>query len=98
MRDIDAKNTEEWRGKLLDNVSSFNIPTKMEKKIRKKLKLPAETNFIDFCVNIVKSAYKIIDRSANADGWRYVFCYGDDYSITFNSLSFEILAVRKKNA
>lgn len=98
LRDIDTKNTEEWREKLLDNVSSFNIPSKMEKKIRKKLKLPVETKFIDFCVGIVRSANKIIDKSAYVDGWRYVFCYGEDYSITFNSLSFEILAVRKNNA
>ena len=98
LRDMEAQKTEEWRGQLLDNVKSFNIPPKMEKKLRKKLKLPNETNFIDFCVDIVKSANRIVDQSAYADGWRYVYCYADDISITFNSLSFEILAVRKKNA
>lgn len=35
LHDMEAQKTNEWREQLLDNVSSFNIPPKMEKKIRK---------------------------------------------------------------
>lgn len=96
LREAEAAKTEELRALLLKNSSSFNIPLKTEKKIRKKLKLPNETNIIDYCGDIVKNADKIRDEWSYGAAWRFVFCYLGDLSITFNSDTFEILAIRRK--
>ena len=96
MCDMESQRTEEWRSLLLENVKAFNIPQKLEKKLRKKLKLPADVDLIDYCVDIVKSANKIVDEERIGAQWRYVYCYSDGASATFNSETFEIIAIRKK--
>lgn len=96
LREIEVSKTEELRALLLDNVSSFNILPKIEKKLRKKLKLPKETDLITFCVNIVKSASRIVDDATFGEVWRYVFCHSDEYIVSFNLRNYEILAVRTK--
>lgn len=95
LHEVEAEKTAEWRALLLDNAKSFNILPKAEKKIRKKLKLSKETDFIAYCIDIVKNAERITDDMAFAT-WRYVFCYYDDIAITFNSETFEILSLRKR--
>lgn len=97
LRDLENENTEQLRAQLLENAKSFNIPPKVEKKLRKKLKLPADIDFIAYCVDIVKGANKIVDEKCIGMQWRYVFCYSDETSVTLNSKTFEILAVRKKD-
>lgn len=98
MREMEAEKTEELRANLLENANSFNIPPKTEKKLRKKLKLPDETDFISFCLDIVKGATKITDDDSNTGAWRFVYCFSQDYTLSIEPNRFEIYAVRLAKA
>lgn len=96
LRDVEAQKTEEWRALLLENAELLKILPKAEKKIRKKLKLPDDVDFIAYCIEIVKNASKIVGEAILGAQWYYVYCYSGDTLITFNSETYEILSLRKR--
>lgn len=91
--------TDGLRNNLLENAYQFNIKNKLEAKIRKRLKLSADEDFFDYCINIVEYADKIVDAGTITGclkGGHYLFCYSDDAVITFNSKTYEIISFQTK--
>ena len=94
--DIENSKTDELRGYLLENQNQFNISGKLEKKIRKKIKLTEEQDFFLYCLNIIKSADKIADNgmiTSCLKGGHYLFCYSDKTTLALNSKTLEILSL-----
>ena len=97
LQEIEAENTEKLRTLLLENVHLFNISPKAEKKIRKKIKLSPDVDFMSFCIDIVKSAKQIKDEAYYTTSERLLSCYSDDYIVSFLSNKFVIdTVIRKK--
>lgn len=87
--------TETFKKSLLENTDSMNIAPKLEKKLRKKFGFASETELFDYCADVIKSAQKIVDGGRIAWGAaHYLFCYSSGVTLTVNSQTFEILALR----
>ncbi len=94
--DIENSKTDELRDFLLENQIHFNVSRKTENKIRKKIKLSEEQNFFTYCLEIIKSANKIVDSgmiSSCPKGGHYLFCYLQNTTLALNSKTFEILSL-----
>lgn len=98
LREMREAETQAQREKLLENVGKLHIMPKLEKKLRKKLKLSESESLIDYCVNIINSAAKIEDggRIGAATTGRYIFCYADTATLALSDATFEILSVTVK--
>lgn len=98
LHDIEKEETETLRAPLLEKLSLLHAPEKLEKKTRKKLKLPPDTQFIEFCAEIVKNAEKIVDGGSIPicpKYGHYMYCYRDDLYVLVNSETMEILSVTR---
>ena len=91
----DRLQTETLREQLLKNAGRFFVQQKTEKKIRRKYKIPPDTDLIGLCVQIVKSAEKISDQgwTGSLNGGHYIFCASGEQSLMVNSETYEILSL-----
>ena len=85
--EIEKAETENLRDNLLKNENSLYASEKVEKKIRKKIRLSGESNFIKYCVGIIQAANKIVSEgriTGCLQGGYYLFCYSDDMILSDN--------------
>lgn len=97
IRQIENSETESLRKALLQYADELNISPKLEKKLRKKLKL-REDEIFEYCVGIIESANKIVDNGRITDcseGGHYLFCFSEKATLSINSATYEILSVTK---
>ena len=93
---IEYVKSEKLRKVLLDNLDKLNISVKLEKRIRKKLKLKDTENILDYCANIIESADRIVDRGEiplDKNHGRYFLCYYNDKILEVNSGTLEVLSL-----
>jgi len=96
---IDNAETDELRDYILKNVDNLNISPRLEKKYRKKLKLPAERDFFEYCIDLIKNARTILDKGLAAaqnrqeQGSHYLYCYCGNLILCLNSETFEIYTI-----
>lgn len=96
IRQIEAARSEELKVDLLKNIESFNILSKEEKKIRKRLKLPKDADIFDYCIDAIRSADKIVDEgiiTTCPKAGHYLFCISDNVTLCINSKTYEILSL-----
>lgn len=94
--EIENSKTEELRGYILENCNQFNVSQKLEKKIRKKIKLTEEQDFFEYCIAVIKSSQKVVDSgmiTGCRKGGHYLFCYSGNATLAINSATFEILSL-----
>ncbi len=95
---IDSEATEQIRNCLLKGVENLNILPKTEKKIKRKIGLSENEDIFEYCIGIIKTADKIMDKgtiSGCLKGGHYYFCYSGDLTLAINSKTYEILSVTK---
>ena len=97
VRDIVNAETEKLRKNLIDGIGGLNISPKLEKKLMKKLRLYADADFFEYCVNIVETAKTIEEVLPSGgrlpSGGHYIFCYADLATLTIDSATFEVLSL-----
>jgi hypothetical protein len=87
---------EKVRQALLDNVSRLNISEKVERKLRRKLKLTQLDNVLEYCVELVKTADRITRNGIiwnSPEAAEFLFAQKGNLTLSINSETFEILAV-----
>lgn len=96
VREAERAETENLRSYLTDNKDKLNISPRAEKRYRRKNKLPKETDFCGYCLNIIKSADKIVDNGLlrGADCGHFLYCVSDRAAVAVNSETFEILSFK----
>lgn len=91
--------TELLRDNISENISKLHILPKTEKRILKKFGFKTTEEIIEYCANIVKTADYIVDRGGCAGSVEhYIYCYADNALLTINSMTYEILELRIKEA
>lgn len=93
---IDGEVTEMLRNFLLDGVENLNILTKTEKKIKRKAGLSDNADIFGYCIDIIRTAYKIADKGTITDcskGGHYYFCYARGVTLAINSKTYEIISL-----
>ncbi|MDE7379637.1 MAG: hypothetical protein K2N14_01170 [Clostridia bacterium] len=93
---IESEATEQIRSSLLESIEMLNISPKTEKKIIRKIKLPADKDIFEYCIDIIKTADKLADGGKISDcpkGGHYYFCYSANATLAINSRTYEILSV-----
>lgn len=93
LAEADREQTEEIRKLLLAGADKLNIPQKEECRIRRKLKIPDQTDFLEFCTDIIKNASKISDegRITDFNKGRYLICRRENFTLAVASATYEIL-------
>jgi hypothetical protein len=95
-RNLFFKRDEKVRQALLDNLSRLNISEKVERKLRRKLKLTQLDNVLEYCVDLVKTADSITRNGfimASPEAAEFLFAKKGNLTVSINSETFEILAV-----
>jgi len=92
-------NFEENQGKdLKENIDKLFVSPRSEKKIKKILKLTENDSLIDYCSDKIMNADRIVNKgsiSGCTNGGEYLFVYKENESITVNSVTYEIIAVKR---
>lgn len=94
---IEAEQTDNLRKYLLKNVDKLNISLKLEKKLKRKLKLSDSQDIFSYCINLIEIAPKIVDGGQMTDisNGHYLFCYAQSNTLSINSATLEILSLTK---
>ena len=99
LNDFGSYFDDEMHETLKANFDKLHINPKVEKKPSKRLKLPQDTSVTDFCKVKLLNAQSFSDNGSITgcphDG-RYLLVYTSQELIMLNSVTFEILSVRKR--
>lgn len=96
IRGIEKAKTDKLKAFLLENADNLYVNARLEKKIRKKIKLPQSEDFLEYCIKLIECAEKIDDLgriSGCLKGGHYLFCNSGNAALTVNSVTFEILSL-----
>ena len=88
---------ETENGNLRENLDKLFVPVRGEKKIKKALKLAEDDNLIDYCVDRIKNADKIVNEgkiTGCTKGGEYLFVYKNNELIIINSVTYEIISAQ----
>ncbi len=92
--------TEELKALLLENQESWHVTGFFaSRSIRRKLGIPKDHDLAPTLRPLVQSATNIRDEgliSSSVVGGHYLIVKGEKYDLTFDSVSFELLHVKKK--
>lgn len=85
---------------LKENIDKLFLNKKIERKLRKNLKLDDEINILDFCKKSILNSKNIVDSgriSSCVKGGHYFIVEMENLFLTVNSATMEILNFRRKN-
>lgn len=91
---------DDLRKVLTENIHKLNISARVEKKTRKKLRSPDETDLVSCLADIILNAENIEDKgriTSCVKGGRYIFVYGENVTVVLNSVTYEIISVSPKS-
>lgn len=89
-----------YRKDISDNIDKLKINSRLEKKLKKKLKILNEEDVIEFCRLTILRAQKFAEKGligSCVNGGHYVFIESENLVIIINSATYEILDVKTLN-
>lgn len=98
MAERSQSGTDAIKRQLIENVDKLNVLPATEKKIRKKMKLPADEDFFDYCIGVIDRADEITDGgliTGCKHNGHYLFCRTQSVTLAINSRTYEIIALTK---
>lgn len=96
MKALEEESSAELKSQLIKIIPKINIEAKYAKKLAKKLKLPPDVDFLNYCRETILNADRVIDGSGDLGPCEQAFyVYANDVRIVVAKLNYEIVAVKK---
>lgn len=96
VRALEEETSAELKSQLIEKIPKLNIEAKYAKKLAKKLKLPSDVDFLNYCREIILNAVKVTDRSGEMGfAERAIYVYANDVCLIVSTVNYEILTVKK---